>query len=272
MILKCDNTWKAKLLTYVGDKYVNCLYLYMDLIKYGLNKAFISVWVDLNSVGEIKCIVFRYYTGIHIFSKNDKFDMDGVIKIIRKIHPQMINSTRKIIQVLEPYLDNEYKVDYGCVKSIVHGKFDVFSEVKSARIKDIPAMAVMLCSDEGIGGSYSIKDMETQLMARMRDNYTRSYVIYSGEKIVAQASTSAEIDTLAVISDVIVDIEYRGRGLAKKLLSVLCNDLIPPKEVFLVCYNPIADRFYEKFGFKTRVEWGKLYLKRNNDALSEEMI
>lgn len=53
-------------------------------------------------------------------------------------------------------------------------------------------MAKMLISDPDIGASYSLDEMIKQIEERIKDGYSRSYCMFDGEVLIAQASTGAE--------------------------------------------------------------------------------
>ena len=56
---------------------------------------------------------------------------------------------------------------------------------------------------------------------------------------------------------------YRGKGLATKVCSKLCNDLIDEgKKIYLINYTNESTGLYDKLGFKVLCDWGKLY--KNN--------
>ena len=71
---------------------------------------------------------------------------------------------------------------------------------------------------------------------------------------------TAEIDEIAVLSNVITNPSYRGKGLATIVCSKLCNDLIDEgKKVYLINYTEESTGLYDKLGFEISCEIGKLY-------------
>ena len=62
---------------YIGNDYDKCLYLYLDFLKYGLDNDNLKFWFDSKD-DEIKCVVLKYYSGMHVFSKNRDCDSDEI--------------------------------------------------------------------------------------------------------------------------------------------------------------------------------------------------
>lgn len=81
-----------------------------------------------------------------------------------------------------------------------------------------------------------------------------------------EKATGAESLKVATITYVITHPDSRRKGLATKVISKICKDLITEgKKVFLVNYTQASTMLYEKIGFKVSCEWAKLYKKIHNN-------
>lgn len=49
MIRKCNLEDINEIYDYIGNDYQNCLYTYIDLVKYGLNNENFNVWIQLKN-------------------------------------------------------------------------------------------------------------------------------------------------------------------------------------------------------------------------------
>ena len=138
-----------------------------------------------------------------------------------------------------------------------------FPEVEAAGAEDIPEIASLICTDEGLGGTYEPESFAKQLLERYEDDFGRYYCIRQNGRIVCHAGTYAEVDDLAVISGVITAEDCRGQNLAYKVVSKLGKDLLDEGKLpCLFYYTKSAARLYEKVGFASGSSWAKLIRKQ----------
>lgn len=83
MIL-CKETEFNEVLSFIDKRYGECLYLYLDILKYGFTDENIKLWCQKKN-NEIVLLVFQYYTGMHIFTKNQFLvDLDDLVCLVKK--------------------------------------------------------------------------------------------------------------------------------------------------------------------------------------------
>lgn len=244
---------------YIGTEYDKCLYLYLDFVKYGLNNENLKFWLDAENE-EIKCVILKYYSGMHIFSKNKNCNYENIIKLIDEEKPSVICAEKYLIENLSDKLgESEYKAEYGWVRVLSKQYTCEDSIVKKAEESDFEEISNLIINDH-MGEFYELDELVCQIKEREDDNYGRNYIIKEEGRIISNASTTAEIDEVAVLSNVITDPSYRGKGLATIVCSKLCNDLIDEgKKVYLINYTEESTGLYDKLGFEISCEIGKLY-------------
>ena len=244
---------------YIGTEYDECLYLYLDFVKYGLNNENLKFWLDAENE-EIKCVILKYYSGMHIFSKNKNCNYENIIKLIDEEKPSVICAEKYLIENLSDKLgESEYKAEYGWVRVLSKQYTCENSIVKKAEESDFEEISNLIINDH-MGEFYELDELVCQIKEREDDNYGRNYIIKEEDRIISNASTTAEIDEVAVLSNVITDPSYRGKGLATIVCSKLCNDLIDEgKKVYLINYTEESTGLYDKLGFEISCEIGKLY-------------
>lgn len=111
-------------------------------------------------------------------------------------------------------------------------------------------------------------------ISNMPENYTMSYLIYQitifpeynflckhDNRIIAYILGKVEDDGTGHVASICVDLDYRMKGIAKKLLGMLmekykCIDRVSLK---VRVSNKIAVSFYEKFGFQIEEESKEYY-------------
>jgi len=46
MIIQCNKDNISQVFEYIGDDYEKCLYLYIDLVKYGIENENFNIWIQ----------------------------------------------------------------------------------------------------------------------------------------------------------------------------------------------------------------------------------
>ncbi len=261
MIVKCSNCQKSDIIDYISGEYAKCLYLYVNLIKYGCESEYTKVWKVIGDNG-INMVMLAYHSALHLYSNSLDFDIKEIIEFIIEKNPSIICASKPLIESLKPFLSSDgYESEYGHIGRKVHtiqAQTDVAVEL--AKEEDIEQIANLLYDDEDIGASYSYDDLVGQIRERLSQGYVRSYVIKRDGKVVAHLGTGAEIENLCTINYVITAPLYRGKGLSSSLFCHACQQLESEgKEIFSVYYPENSRRLHHKMGFEDYCEFGKLF-------------
>lgn len=261
MIECCDNNSLNHVLNYIGEDYPKCLYLYLDILKYGCTSEFTRTWIQYQE-GTITAVVLSYHTALHVFSKKNDFNAVGIKELVKEERPTIVIASAETIKILEPLLrEMGYASEFGHIgewdgEAAVEGD----SDVVAAEEKDIPEIARMLYEDEDIGASYFYEDILKQMRERLEQGYVRSYVIRKDDKPVAHVGTGAEINSVCTIAYTITSPDYRGQGMAGRLYKYACSVLKKEgKRIFSIYYPDNARRFHHNVGFVDVCDCGKLY-------------
>ena len=259
-----------QVLEYFARDYKNCLYSYIDLKKYSLDNPNLELYLDRTADGTIRCVLTKYYGGVNVFSHENMLDVETTVQKLKELKPTMVNAPADTIAMLRAPLeatDSESKYEYeqGFVTELrtCAAEDTAFPEVEVAGTGDIPEIARLICTDEGLGGTYEPESFAKQLLERYEDDFGRYYCIRQNGRIVCHAGTYAEVDDLAVISGVITAEDCRGQNLAYKVVSKLGKDLLDEGKLpCLFYYTKSAARLYEKVGFASGSPWAKLIRKQ----------
>lgn len=261
MIIEVNNDQKTIILSYIGNSYYKCLYLYIDIQKYGCSSEMTKTWKQTAN-GEITSVMLAYHSALHIYSKRMEFDVKELKEFIINNNPSIVCACADLIKLLAPaLLTNGYASEYGHIGKhtrIVHHQPN--KNVSVATEKDIKEIAKLLYEDEDIGASYTLTDLVKQIKERLNDGFVRSYVIREDGHVVAHLGTGAETEKLCTISYVITAPEHRGKGLSSSLFTYACNKLTSEgKEIYSVYYPDNSRQLHHKMGFEDCCEFGKLY-------------
>ena len=91
---------KNRILEYLKKDIANCIYLYIDILNYGVSTDNITVWTEENTQG-IQWVMMKYYDSFQIYSHNALCDLENILQLIQKYRVSMISSPKKIIHGLE---------------------------------------------------------------------------------------------------------------------------------------------------------------------------
>lgn len=263
-MIKCDINNKKEILSYIGKDYGKCLYLYVDLMKYGFDNPNVNLWLQKDDDGETHALVLQYYSGMHVFSRDGEFDAEEIRKLIEERDPSMVCGMKT---TLDRFADSVpgYEMEVGKVAQLVKpAAYDTTDCLRASR-EDIRDIADLLADDEALGKPYKDDQLYNQLIERFDQKFGRSFLIRSEEtgKVIATASTYAEEAGVAVISGVMVHPDYRGLGLAKKVLTAICRNLKEEGfDVFSYYYIPSAETIHIRAGLEPIGEWAKLVRKQ----------
>ncbi len=255
-----------EILQYLKPHAEDCVYMYIDIKKYGLGNPNMSVWIDRNYQG-IYLVVMKYHTSISVYTREENWDVDAVSDIIRREKPESVTAPRAIVEALQNVLSEEYGAVYGSVFELTNIRQDRFDgEIERVGEADTKEIAELIVRDEGIGGYYNVADLAEQFTERMRTNMGRNYVIRDHGRIVAHIASYAEYDGIATTGGLIVDPAYQTGVYGAVLESYLVEQL--KKEGFRI-YTFVTERLRKLFltavGNPCVGEYGKMTRKSEID-------
>ena len=279
MYTKVTEKELARVLEYYRQDRKNCLYSYIDLKKYGLDNPHLTVYMDRapgadsQAEKDLRCVLLQYYTGINVFSDKNDLDVPATAAFLAEKKPSMINGPLVTLEKLYPYFRENYDFEAGYVTELVEkptheeaesgGETQEVLPVEKAGEAELPEIAALICTDEGVGGTYTLEGLAAQLLERQRDGFGRNYFIRKNGRIVCHAGTYAEVDDLAVVSGVITAEDSRGQNLADRVVSKLNKELLAEgKHPCLFYYTKSAERLYAKTGYAKGTGWAKLIRKQ----------
>jgi len=261
MLAMADKEDRAEILRYLGEEKGKCLYMYMDILKFGLGHPEIDVWVQRNGC-DILAVMMRYHNGLHIYARDAGCLSNEIVDLIKRERPTMICGEKYIVQGIADELPG-YMAEYGVVSRLsVPVVKCTGCDVGMAQSADFPQVAQMLKEDDDYGAAFTSDELELQFRGRQESGLSRSYVLRCGGKVVAHVATGAECDAVATISGVVVRTDYRRQGLATKVMRALCADLQSEgKDVYSIYYVDQSARLHGKLGFVKYCDWGKLFTR-----------
>lgn len=256
---------KEKALSYIADQYPLCLYLYLDLIKYDLESKTIDLYIQEGN-GLIKAVLLQYYSCLHVYSKNNDFDVIELESFIKDKAPSIIYCTAETAERIFDSLSPKIKgtLSLGWVAQIREIDKTAKGLAQKAEKDDFAQIVRMIYEDEDIGRAYSLDVLARQLEERNKDGYARNLVIKENSIVVAHACTNAEINSIAVVAELLVRKDKRRLGYGSEIWRDICGQLLSEgKEVYSFYYSQQSRNLHQKIGFFEVSGWGKIVLETN---------
>lgn len=212
-----------RLLKYLECDVDNCVYMYIDLKTYSIEKQEITVWVEEQE--DIIFVVMKYYDSFQIYSRNKAMDCTNLVNLVKEYHVKMISGPDWMIQLLAEKC-SEYEATYGSVYAYKAPESMIrYEYVEKAKPTDAREIAEMLCTDKEFGSNYTVEVLTKQLRDRMDKGLGRSYIVREQGRIVAHVATYAECDTIAVISGNFVSKEYSHTNYHEAINATMNGEL-----------------------------------------------
>ena len=265
MISRCTEADAQEILGFIGDDYGRCLYLYLDMIRYGFNTPFVSLWRQNFADGSLSAVWLRYHSGMHVYAPHGYADADEAAAFVRSEHPAMLCGVPDVLKPIEAKMaEDGYAFHGGTVCRYDH-RPDGLERIElrlADRDEDFNRIGEMLYSDPDYGASFSPGELASQLQERYRLGQGRSYVGEFDGTIVVHGCVAAECDQFALLNGGITDPRWRHKGVCTRLLFTMSDDLTKAgKRVYSMYYNPIAAALHRKAGYVDCCAWGRLFIK-----------
>lgn len=259
MILATKRDEQA-IIDYLQMDVVNCIYLYMDIVSYGISSGEIEVWFSKKN-DKIDMVVMKYHDSLQVYAKTDTTSVKELIEKIIDVDVTMISAPKYIVEIIEHEL-TDYKVTYGVIYRIDDCRLmKDMGIVYEATEDDVGEIASLICSDDEIGGHYNPKDLEKQLRCRIQSGTGRSFIIKRDGKIVAHSATYAETKDLAVVGGTIIREDCRDLGYYMIISNYISHKL---KEEGKIIYTFSISKKMISYHSRAHVkcaEYGKLERK-----------
>lgn len=263
MITQCNSDDIHVILAYIGNNYKHCLYLYVNLLKYGANSNNVKVYTQKNNEN-ITAVILTYYSCLHIYSALGDFDENEVIKLFFDNSLTMVYCTRMTAEKIWKSWpkSNRAIISYGWVAQITKVDKPDLERTTLAKADDFQQIVQLIYNDEDIGKSYDYKGLSQQLIERVKEGFARNLVIKDNNLVVAHACTNAEVGNIAIAAELIVRKEYRQQGFATDIWRNICSQLLfEGKEVYSFYYSKESQSLHKKIGFFEVCEWAKIVIE-----------
>ncbi|MCR5667217.1 MAG: GNAT family N-acetyltransferase [Eubacterium sp.] len=252
------------IVSYLRPHVKDCIYMYIDIAKYGLDNPNMKVWIDVKD-GAINLVAMKYHTSLTVYTDDAEFDMGVIADMMREYDIYSMTARKDLIERVLEKCPDRYDVLYGYVFQLTSFRDYGFDEsvIEDGKIEDCKEIAELVMTDEEIGSYYEVENLAKQYAERMETGMGRSYVIRDNGKMVAHIASYAEFDGVATTSGLIVTPEFRnglyGIALEAYLVKRLMQDGF---HVYTYVIKRLRKKFLERMGNECIGEYGKLMIKK----------
>lgn len=264
MIKLCKEEQKNSILKYIGEDYYKCIYLYMNLEKYGCENENVKVYVAANEKGETTGVFLKYFNCLHVFSKNEDVFASDIDQVVLLSNPRVMFLSDESQKKMSASWREKYNVFYDTLFEAVRYEDEEDSlELVQASMSELDEIVEFLMSDEFYASIYEKEALKKQMRERMEDNYSRSFVMRNDGKIVFHMATTAELPEFMIGGLGLLHTSMRGQGMGKRSFAKFYNNILC---MGVKCYCfPADERAYnlhKKLGFKIKHTPVKMVLKQ----------
>lgn len=241
------------------------LFIISDIENFGFEQDFMELWGEIDSSdGHIKAVLLRFYRSYLPYAEGS-FDVEGFARIIRNDHDiHMISGATEVIKAFDGLLKvkQEKQLFFAELKEM-DTKPSVASvlsdQIHIATIQDVEAICSLTDTIDEFASSRD--GSRISLRKTLASGTGRTYFLKHEDQVIVTASTTAECSMSAMIVGVATHQEFREQGLASKLVTQLCSDLLlEGKSLCLFYDNPHAGVIYKRLGFQDIGSWSIAYM------------
>ena len=227
-----------------------------DVECYGLNDPNLSLWVEERH--GLAAALLKYYGSFILYAPGGA-DYRHASKLMRETGFGMLSGKPEFIKPLLDELKLAPELQTNVLMKLAPGELtDNTGAIQAVKV-DLSNLDRYLADLVALRQSITEFSMALNVDA-LRDELLmgckRIYIGMEDNHAVSMAMTTVERRGAAMIVSVCTQREYRGRGHARALMSVLCGELAREGKTAVLFYNnPVAGRLYESLGFQDIGRW-----------------
>ncbi|TSB45962.1 GNAT family N-acetyltransferase [Alkalicoccobacillus porphyridii] len=257
MIRKLTKDDTENCLQFLKQKPAENLFIIGDIEAFGMETDFQTCWGEFNEQGEFVAVLLKYYEN-YIPYAPATFNASAFAGIMKQ-DPKFgaMSCLKAVAEQIEPFLPS-----YQIKRELYYAKcIAVAPEIhKSNNIVEtaIPDDAEELVQFLGEIPEFSASQPLSVEKKRedLETGFSRSFIVRQEGSIVANASTTAENSSSAMVIAVATLDAYKNKGYATACVHNLCQALLNEgKEPCLFYDNPKAGSIYKRIGFRDIGFW-----------------
>ncbi len=213
---------------------------------YSTDYDFVKFWVQTDESGAVTAAISRVDGDMTLTAENA--DLEELLQFVKIVGFNTIQCKRTVAKMLT---DDEAL--WGYVVRFENEKENYNINLKkNFELKEIYA----IIKAENLTGVGELLPWLSDTTFRINRNAARAVLAELDGENAGSAMVLFKTDKAALLGAVATVPKFRGRGVARALVTLLANEeLKNGKRVELLCKNDSIVEFYKAIGFKTADEW-----------------
>lgn len=255
IIIKCTNSHKKILKDFLKNDMVYNTFILADIEVYGFNQSFQDVYMKTDQFGKCESVYLRFHNNLILAGGN--LDLSFIKNILKK-DIRIIMGKDDLIKQVGEICNTSYTYLTKYMYSLYENKklFPMNNKIEIAKLSDIDEVYNFLQTIEGFENMYKSKDM---ILNRINSGEGSHIFLKKDGKIVSHANSAAKSEFTAMIGGIATHKDYRGKNLAKEIVSFISKKIILQGLVPCTFSDRNASQsFLSEIGFKEIGKWGTL--------------
>lgn len=258
-----ENDRKITLNYCYKDPSIN-IFIIGDIENFGMETDFQSVYGEFKD-DELISVLLRYKENIIYYSHLEFFHTD-YISIMNKYEFQFLSGRQSLMNLIKPHFSSfKEKPMYFAEATSLSTEFQVDdNDIIDVKTDDeIRKVFTLLKGIEEFDGMQKQEEDDFIKSKHRALNHSVTYSIEKDGVCASTVSTVADTQKSSMVVAVATAPNYRGLGLASKLMIKLLDEYINKRNKYLCLFydNPSAGKIYKRLGFKDIDKWVMLVRK-----------
>jgi aminoglycoside 3-N-acetyltransferase len=263
---------KPAILATLKQSPVENLFAIGDLENFDLEADFFDA-LALYRPGQtqvLDSLVIRYHQNLILACPGESCQIEPLSALTSHLSIKIISGRTALLDALKPHRP-DFNFRSMFLLAVNRQQFTPFTTAtgmaealnayeppRLATLDDIPAIAALFAGIAEFAHSANQQERIRELSTAMGSGSCHYYVQCDGDqRIIGTVGTTAENSVSAMIVGVSTAPEHRGRGLASRLVSMVCDRVLGSRFQTLALFydNPDAGRIYRRLGFADAGAW-----------------
>lgn len=248
---------------YIGNAYDQCMYLYANLWRYGVEEPLINTY--LYAPRDTPRALWMTYYGktLHIYTRQEDTPMDAILQAFEEHTPHTAYLPVWVFEKLPGGLTDAFIIEtMNLYRLEAPLPARDLSAVRHCARGDYQRIVPFLMTDPAYWEVYTHDALLSQLLARHDAGFGRMLYLQEEGRVAACYGTNAQTDRYDMMAGLLSDPACRGRGFGSTMIIANAKETVDAGRD-CCCYisDETSQRIHERLGFRCCAQTMKLIRK-----------